>query len=419
MTLVESKHDFEMTEKSMENDDDIKDAIFNNVPITFIEAFVLKNPGDFSMSKSLDGAYYLSIVPGNNKMKKETSRAIHLRIDHSENEYAIQGMLFARSQTLEQLVYHLKNDFTDILGGVLDENISMNRLLGLSSTNVHNICKTGKRIKDKKIQSQDFFHLVYTGEMKFADGKIKKALFEELHNPTISDLKVFYENLVEGKALAARNLPIRLPIGAILNPPTLIYEHQENQVGCSLKDFLKNFDTHLDLAQRIKLCSAAVRILSELHRFDIYHGASKVDNFYVLGYKNEKTMNYELVFNGASGLLYEGKSDNTVTMVDYDSNAPEVAFTRKLSKESGVFTLGRLFEQILESEILKSYSEPPQEEPRVLNDMRRLIGRATRANPSQRPTMNGIVMLIRELLMALPKSTSPINVVHYDQFQRK
>lgn len=27
------------------------------------------------------------------------------------NEYAIQGMLFARSQTLEQLVYHLKNDF--------------------------------------------------------------------------------------------------------------------------------------------------------------------------------------------------------------------------------------------------------------------------------------------------------------------
>lgn len=47
MTLVESKHDFEMTEKSMENDDDIKDAIFNNVPITFIEAFVLKNPGSW------------------------------------------------------------------------------------------------------------------------------------------------------------------------------------------------------------------------------------------------------------------------------------------------------------------------------------------------------------------------------------
>lgn len=76
-------------------------------------------------------------------------------------------------------------------------------------------------------------------------------------------------------------------------------------VGFSLDYILKHHDNQLDLAQRIKLCSSAVRIMSELHHADVFHGAVKPENFYAeyVGTKND-IKQYELMFNGANELLF-------------------------------------------------------------------------------------------------------------------
>ncbi|UMM13717.1 hypothetical protein L5515_001853 [Caenorhabditis briggsae] len=420
MTLVESKSNVEITKRSMSDDEEIKDALFVNVSIPFIENFVLKNPGDFCVSTNLEGILYLSIVAHPNKTKKEGPRVINLRIEQSGKEYVIPGLIFARASSMGKLIYQLKNENIDILCGVLDENLSMDCLLGQSSTVMHNIHLTDKLITNQKSLYRDIQTMIYTGEMKFADGKIKEAIFEQiLHcRPGSTDHKVFFEKIVNGKALSNKNLPIRLPIGAILTPPTLIYENKV-ELGSLLESFLKTRQSELDLTQRIKFCSSAVRILSELHQCDIYHGASQMENFYVefAGFKPKTMKNYELVFSGANGLLIQGKSDNTVHVVDYDSTAPEVAFTRKLTKESGVFNLGRLFEQILKPDLIQSYKEE-SEEPRALNEMRHLISRTTHPNPTRRPTMHGVVMMIRDILQKNTQSTSPINIVHFDQFTK-
>ncbi|KAF1771044.1 hypothetical protein GCK72_002869 [Caenorhabditis remanei] len=419
MTLVESKAEFEITKRSMEDESEIKDAVFYNVTVPFVETFVLKNPGDFCISRTIDGAYYLSIA-ANKKDKKGEVRVVNLRVDDLEKEVGIPGMMFARADTLPQLIYQLKHENMDILSGVLEEKLTMNRLLGPQVTAMHNILQTGKSVKVQRKLSQDTASPIYIGEMKFSDGKIKEAVFEEFpgggQNPT--ELKTFFEKLVNSKSLRGKNLPIRIPIGAIMNPPTLIYENNKLEVGCNLEDFLFFHQNRLDLTQRIKICSSAVRVLSELHHADIYHGASQLEHFYVdfVGFKNEDMKNYELVFNGASGLIREGKSDNSVSVIDYDSTAPEVAFTRKLTKESGVFNLGRLFEQILKPDLFKSYSESNEGSPESLTEMRRLISRATHPNPTRRPTMHGIVMMIRDVLLKAPKSNSHICMVHFDQF---
>ncbi|CAL2040107.1 unnamed protein product [Caenorhabditis brenneri] len=416
MTLVESKREFEITKKSIESDSEVNDAVFSNTTIPFIETFVLKNPGDYCLSKSLEGILHLSIVPFSNKNRKESPRVVHLPIEYSEKEVEIKGMLFANAKSLGQLVYQLKYEHIDILSGVLEEKLSMNRLLGPTSTVMHNIHWTGQFVKDKLLRSQDAFDTIYTGEMKFADGKIKEALFEEITNPDVFKTKEFYEKLVIGKSIATKNLPIRLPIGAIINPPTLIYENNRSEIGSSLQCFLKNHFELLDLSQRIKLCSSVVRVLSELHHADIYHGASKMENFYVeyVGSKNKKVSEYELVFNGPSGLIREGVTSNTVSVVDYDSTAPEVAFTRKLTKESGVFNMGRLFENILKPDLIKAYNQ--QQEPDALKELRHLIIRATHPNPSRRPTMHGIIMMIRDVLLLTPESSASVNIVHHNQF---
>ncbi|KAF1770983.1 hypothetical protein GCK72_002807 [Caenorhabditis remanei] len=433
MTLVESKAEFEITKRSMEDESEIKDAVFYNVTVPFVETFVLKNPGDFCISRTIDGAFYLSIV-ANKKDKKGGVRVVNLRVEDFEKEVGIPGLIFARADTLAQLIYQLKHENMDILSGVLEEKLTMNRLLGPQVTAMHNILQTGKSVKVQRKLSQDTTSPIYIGEMKFSDGKIKEAVFEEIpgggQNPT--ELKTFFEKLVNSrtrnsrrgvnaKSLRGKNLPIRIPIGAIMNPPTLIYEFRRNnklEVGCNLEDFLFFHQNRLDLTQRIKICSSAVRVLSELHHADIYHGASQLEHFYVdfVGLTNEDIKYYVLVFNGASGLICEGKSDNSVSVVDYDSTAPEVAFTRKLTKESGVFNLGRLFEQILKPDLFKSYSESNEGSPESLTEMRRLISRATHPNPTRRPTMHGIVMMIRDVLLKAPKSSSPICMIHFDQF---
>lgn len=421
MTLVESKSDFQITKKSLEDNDEVEGALFFNVTLPFIEAFVLKNPGDFCVSKTLDGPAYLSIVAHPKKTKEEGPRIINLLMEATTKGVGIPGLIFARAETVGKLIYQLKNENIDILSGVLEEKLSMNRFLGPSSTVMHNIHPSDKLVSNKKKISVDIDLTIYTREMKFADGKIKEALFEQITHPDLSssEQKVLFEKLVNGKTLANKNLPIRLPIGAILNPPTLIYENNKAELGSTLGKFLKNREEHLDLTQRIKFCSSAVRILSELHQSDIYHGASQMDNFYVeyAGFKSKTIKNYELIFNGANGLLVQGKSDSTVRVVDYDSTAPEVAFTRKLTKESGVFNLGRLFEQILKPDLIKSYKDC-QEEPRSLNEMRHLVARATHPNPTRRPTMHGIVIMVRDILQKAPQSISPINVVHSDQFTK-
>lgn len=426
MTLVESKSNGEITKKSIEGAAEIQEAIFVNVPVPFVEAFVLKNPGDYCVSKNLDGIINLSIVANGNKERKDANRVINLRINQSGKEFMIPGMMFARAESLPQLICQLKYENIDILGGVLDEKLSMDRLLGPPFIEIHNIHMTGKLVTDHKLISQDPILTVYTGELEFADGKIREVLFEEVTNAStnVAGHKVFFEKLVNGKALGSKNLPIRLPIGAILNPPTLIYENNKIEIGTTLGRFLKDNQSQLDLIQRIKMCSSTVRILSELHQSDIYHGASQVDHFYVdfVGFKPNNVKNYELVFNGTSGLLREGKSDNSVSVVDYDSTAPEVSFTRKLTKESGVFNLGRLFEAILKPEMIKSYHESNQGEPPALNEMRVLISRATHPNPTRRPTMNGIVIKIRDILLEVSSqkssSSSPINIIHFDQFTK-
>uniref|UniRef100_A0A1I7UNQ7 Protein kinase domain-containing protein n=1 Tax=Caenorhabditis tropicalis TaxID=1561998 RepID=A0A1I7UNQ7_9PELO len=416
MTLVESKHEFETTKKLIENDRDITESMFSNVTIPFIETFVLKNPGDYCVYKTIDGVTYLSIVAKPNKNKKGTPQMVHLPIETSKKEVEIKGMLFASAKSIGQLIYQLRHEHIDILSGVLDMKISMNHFLDTNSTVMHNIHWKGNIVKDKMHHFQDVFITIYTGEMKFADGKIKEVLFEEITSPDKTKYKVFFEKLVNGKALSTKNLPIRLPIGAIINPPTLIFEQNGTEIGCSLEHFLKFNYIDLDLSQRIKLCSSVVRILSELHHMDIYHGASRIENFYVEqnGNKNSKTKNFELVFNGANGLIFEGITDNTVSIVDYDSNAPEVAFTRKLTKESGVFNMGRLFEQILKPDLIKAYKDQP--EPRALEEMRHLIARATHPNPSRRPTMHGIIIMIRDVLLLTPDSSSSVNIVHFNQF---
>uniref|UniRef100_A0A8R1I8X5 Protein kinase domain-containing protein n=1 Tax=Caenorhabditis japonica TaxID=281687 RepID=A0A8R1I8X5_CAEJA len=289
-------------------------------------------------------------------------------------------------------------------------------MMTASSIEVHNI-HFEKKVEKVKVIDRSLHFTKYTGEMKFADGRVKEAMFEEAKNVDNEYMEKFFSKMVTVAALIEKHLPVRLPIAAFISPPTLIYDLQKENSGFPLSYILKHHDNLLDLTQRVKLCSSAVRVMSELHQADIFHGALIAKNFFLNFIRiNDGVKEYELVFNGPSGLLFLGKSDCSVSLIDYDLNAPELAFTRKLTKESGVFNIGRLFEQILKTEILKTYQKNAPEDPPALREMRQMIARATRPNPYHRPTTNGIVMMIRETLKILPPSSAPVNFVHYDQF---
>lgn len=68
-------------------------------------------------------------------------------------------MLFARAKTLGALIYNLARNTVEILAGVLEKDVKMDRLVGISAAETYNIYVT-KTITDKNILAQTYNTIV-------------------------------------------------------------------------------------------------------------------------------------------------------------------------------------------------------------------------------------------------------------------
>ncbi|CAB3397200.1 unnamed protein product [Caenorhabditis bovis] len=377
-----------------------------NVPLDCLHYFLLKNPGDFCLTKTEKCGLYLSILIPRDSFQSDEEHPIHLKIEQYDLEYGIRGMLFTRAPSLQQLIADLSNSPIHVLSGVLEKNVMMIRIINEAALLKANVFPK-KEVLNKVVMSNDNMYNTFSAEVVLSKNTPEKVILLEPATPKFNEefRRKLYEEMQMQAIANTRRLPIRVPLGAIIEPMALIYS---NQKGYPLDYLLDTAQHCMDMCQRVKICASCVRIMSDFHTEGLFHGGVLASNFYaILTNETGSCRTFELLFNGADGIMMKGKK-KTLECVDYDLYAPELAFTRSMTPESGVYSMGKLFEKILEPDISDSSD--------IMREMRYLIAVSTRNNPMQRPTMHGILLVIRQLLHKLPQKECSINFVHYDQF---
>ncbi|PIO61328.1 hypothetical protein TELCIR_17150, partial [Teladorsagia circumcincta] len=158
--------------------------------------------------------------------------------------------------------------------------------------------------------------------------------------------------------------------------------------GSDFPRFLDENEEKLDLGTRIKLCRALASVMSGLYNADIYSGAVKLENFYVYYVDAMPYGRIKLVFTEGADLTPLEKT-RPVDSGDFTQMAPEVSWTRLLTPEAGVYSMGLVLRHVL-----GDISEISPQDPNasLLPRVKALIGKCVHPRPSERPSMNGIFL---------------------------
>ncbi|CAI5450244.1 unnamed protein product [Caenorhabditis angaria] len=325
--------------------------------------------------------------------------------------YEIQGIIFSKSSTIHGMINKITSDSINLLSGILEQNIELNKLIINTSLAQNNIYENEIEIRNKIIIANDHKTMTYKGEITLFDGT--KQEVEIVEPSPAMDSDDFRKKIFEEFRFKMRQLPVRLPIAAVLSTPALMFPAGK---GYNLCYILCNYQHSLDFVQRIKICSSICRVFSEVLADDFYHGGILAEHFYCQQIDESETgvKTMELMFASADGLV-DSRIEKRTNMIDYDQYAPEVSFTRILNRPSGVFNTGKLFARILQPDLVKEEKSWPG----ALKAMKVLIDKSVRPNPYDRPTIDGMVIMCRHILTLLelsPKSDCKFNFVHYNQY---
>ncbi|CAD6199824.1 unnamed protein product [Caenorhabditis auriculariae] len=367
---------------------DLEKVLLPGLPLDCVGLFALKKPGDFCVTRSNRGIYYLSaMVPGDDPNKLD--RVVHLQIEISRNEYGFRGMLFCRGSTVGKLLYNFHNSSLSVLSGVLDEDVIFRRLATRDWLHSSDIYESS-RIISRKVVHSDLDFSYYSAEMLLKNGKQDVLLLTPTQMGECEFKKLMFEELRMAVVVRHRALPIRSPIGIVIDTPMIIHEDPKDRRGYTLEYFLDMYQLDLDLPLRIVLCGSICRVMSALHSFGMFHGGVLAKNFFVTEKKtSDGKVQLSVVFNGSEGLVRKG-SAKPVRFLDYDIYAPEVAWTRSMTPESGVFNVGRLIARIVDPDLAES------KHPAVTK-LKGLIENTSRSEPSRRPTMDGVLLAVNQI----------------------
>ncbi|RCN31790.1 hypothetical protein ANCCAN_22419 [Ancylostoma caninum] len=198
------------------------------------------------------------------------------------------------------------------------------------------------------------------------------------------------ENLVLIKELRVSylakelHLPVRIIIGLIrANNGYIIYD---NNPGCDFARFLEENGERIDCGLKIKLCRALASVMSELFNADIYCGAVKLENFFVYYVDAMPCGQIQIVFAEGRDLTPVGQL-RPVDSGDFTRMAPEVTWTRILTPEAGVYSMGLVLRAVLESGVRPSPKDPNFE---MMPRVEALIQKCMHSKPSERPSVHGI-----------------------------
>ncbi|ETN68476.1 hypothetical protein NECAME_15795 [Necator americanus] len=141
-----------------------------------------------------------------------------------------------------------------------------------------------------------------------------------------------------------------------------------------------------DCGVKIKICRALASVMSELFNADIYCGTVKMENFFVYYVDAVPCGQIQIVFAEGRDLTPVDQL-RPVDSGDFTRMAPEVTWTRILTPEAGVFSMGLLLREVLEFGPRLSSKDPNFE---LVTRVEALIRKCMHSRPSERPSVHGI-----------------------------
>lgn len=345
-------------------------------------SFILEKPGDFCISANSMGSYELSI-------RSDKDKTFHLALEPIVKGYRIRSMLFATGATIGELIYNIRDSSLDVLSGVLGCPVYPRRLITRSVLPAFRIYDESNIIC-KKLVHEDYYYKFYRAHMlingEFVDGTLKESRrmgTNEWRNHMFDELRISF--------LATElHLPMRKILGIVrADHGYVIYD---SKPGCDLPRFLDENDEKLDLGMRVKLCRAIASVMSGFLNSDIYSGSVKLENFHVYFVDALPYGRIQLVFTDADDLIPVDRT-KPVDSGDFSRMAPEVSWTRLLTPEAGVYSMGLVLRDVL-GDISEMQKDPNS---LLLPLMEALIKRCLLAKPSERPSMNGIFIELDKL----------------------
>ncbi|VDO27329.1 unnamed protein product [Haemonchus placei] len=277
------------------------------------------------------------------------------------------------------------SELLDVLSGVLGCPVYPRRMITKDVLGRFRIFEA-EHIISKKLVNEDSRFKYYESQV-LMNGTYTNVLLKGSRRMSPAEWREqMYDELRVSFVARELHLPMRTVHGILrADNGYVIYD---NKPGCEFSRFLEEYDDKLDLGTRIKLCRALASVMSGLYNADIYCGAVKLDNFYAYYVGALPYSRIQLVFTGGADLTPLEKT-KPIDSGDFSQMAPEVSWTRLLTPEAGVHSMGLVLRRVL-----GHLPELPTQDPNasLLPRINALISKCLHPRPSERPSMNGIFL---------------------------
>ncbi|EYB85186.1 hypothetical protein Y032_0303g1899 [Ancylostoma ceylanicum] len=341
----------------------VNKVCLGEIPSDFV-SFILERPGDFCISTNALNSYVFSI-------KSDEHKTFHLTLEKLRKGYRIRGMLFATGATIGELIYNIRDSSLDVLSGVLRCRAYPRRLITKEVLPCFRIY-SDECIISKRLSYEDVDFRYFRGNI-FINQEFTDVILKENKRLTDANWKMhMYDELRVSYLAKELHLPVRIIIGLIrANNGYIIYD---SNPGCDFARFMEENGDRMDCGLKIKLCRALASVMSGLFNADIYCGAVKMENFHVYYVVRKLHILAPIQLR-------------PVESGDFTRMAPEVTWTRILTPEAGVYSMGLVLRAVLESGVRPSSKDPNFE---MLTRVEALIQKCTHSKPSERPSVHGI-----------------------------
>ncbi|KAL6742142.1 hypothetical protein Aduo_015327 [Ancylostoma duodenale] len=353
----------------------VNKVCFGEVPSDFI-SFILDRPGDFCISTNALNSFVFSI-------KSDKDKTFHLALEKLRKGYRIRGMLFATGATIGELIYNIRDSSLDVLSGVLRCRVYPRRLITKEVLPRFHIYGD-ESIISKRLSHEDMDFRYFRSNI-FINQEFMDVILKENKRLGDADWKMhMYDELRVSYLAKELHLPVRIILGLIrANNGYIIYD---NNPGCDFARFMEENGERMDCGLKIKLCRALASVMSGLFNADIYCGAVKMENFFVYYVDAMPCGQIQIVFAEGRDLTPVDQL-RPVESGDFTRMAPEVTWTRILTPEAGVYSMGLVLRAVLESGVRPSSKDPNFE---MMTRVETLIQKCMHSKPSERPSVHGI-----------------------------
>ncbi|KAM3724640.1 Tyrosine-protein kinase transforming protein Fps [Dirofilaria immitis] len=383
---------------------------FGRLSEMFIKERLLKNSGDYMISRTHDDNYRFSVMT-------EEREIYHLIIEKFDATYAFVNTIYPLAASVARLIRKCLHSPMNVLSAILKTNVTLRHFISANEddSNDYNLVglflKPNDIIKKEYLISRGIIADTFLGSLQMLN-KNEQVVIKVLYRYNQNEL----DNICR---VTDAVVPVR-SVRIFQSPYLMIYPFMNYG---SYPEFAQRMGSRLTFTDKIEIAQTIAHVLSDMHFLGLLHcnigarnifvrkqmiNSSKVINYHYLNDYKYYLGNFRESHIGKMKKVNSQKSKNIRWL------APEVFKTNWLTEATDVFAFGITLYEIfttnlpyfslsteeIRTKLIAGYRiRPETHDIELPKKILKLMRRCWHTNVNERPTMNGVwleLKIIRE-----------------------